>query len=116
MAEDVGWGASLATECAQMPNRDWATLCIDREKAFDRLPWDLMFKLLKAMGAPAGWVRPLENLLPRLRRRIRIGRWIGNPFGNSNSWPQGLGTAIHAMNALMAVWAIRLQNRIPWPW
>eukprot|EP00973_Karenia_brevis_P067161 9339367-Karenia_brevis.AAC.1 len=65
------------------------------------------------MGIPARLMRPLRSMYGQLRRRFKILGGVGDEFVCTNGILQGCPISVILVNALMAVWARHVEDRVP---
>ena len=84
---------------------------MDREKCFDRLPWEVMYELEVSAGYPPKWVDADRRYNRELKSAFRFGSAVGEWWTATNSFRQGCSGAVRRVTLLMAIW-IRRQTYI----
>ena len=77
---------------------------LDYTKCFDRVPHEVMLRLVSEMGLPLLLVRPIRAMYQGLRRRFRVGASVGQAFLSTNGILQGCPLSVVLFNALASVW------------
>eukprot|EP00663_Eupelagonemidae_sp_cell21sb_P003986 gene3986-4954_t len=65
------------------------------------------------MGMEERILAPLRTMYNRLRRRFRVAGGLGEEFQATNGILQGCPLSVVALNALVAVWAKAVADRVP---
>jgi hypothetical protein len=81
--------AQEAFEWAEEDNQDLVLLLLDFEKAFDRIEWDFLFKVLAVLGFSDTWVRWVKSLYKAASSVIKVNDTIGLDFPLERSVRQG---------------------------
>ena len=76
----------------------------DFAKCFDRIPHGIMLRLVGEMGLPTELLRPIGAMYAGLRRRFRMGAFVGQSFRSTNGILQGCPLSVVLLNALLSVW------------
>ena len=94
---------SAEFEIAMLNGEDLTGMAVDLSKAFDNIPVDVTFALLKALGMDPGLHRALQGFYKQLMRRFKIGACVGESFRSTNGILQGCPLSVMLLNALMSV-------------
>ncbi|KAJ9462177.1 hypothetical protein DIPPA_05567 [Diplonema papillatum] len=73
-------------------------------KCFDRLPHEIMFRLMEVMGLDPGVLRAMKAVYGSMQRHFKTARAVGEPFVATNGILQGCPLSVLFLNALIAVW------------
>eukprot|EP00660_Eupelagonema_oceanica_P019763 gene19763-biopygen20777 len=112
--EDVYWEIALRMEEAVLKGLPFGGLPYDSEKAFDRIPQQIMMTLMEKLGLHQRISAPLRAMYKGLRRRFRItGTAVGQEFSATNGILQGCPVSVICLNALIAVWAKAVEAEAP---
>ncbi len=68
----------LDLDCALLAGDALQGICLDLQKAFDRIPRDLVYKLMEAFGLPEEFVCTFESYYPprRASRPLPTVSWV----------------------------------------
>ena len=113
MTMDIVWVVTLLIEHAHCYSQGKAGYFLDREKCFDRLPWEITFELERATGFPPKWTEADRRLNAGLRTAFRLGPLVGPFWTSTNSFRQGLASSVRRVTLVMAVWVRRQLNTLP---
>jgi len=94
---------SLEFEQAVLDGTEMRGVAFDLAKAFDNVPQEIMFRLLAKFGADVRIINGLRGMYQQVKRRFRIGAYVGEAFTATNGILQGCPLSIMMLNALMAV-------------
>ena len=86
---------------------------MDREKCFDRLPWEVMYELEMSAGYHTTWSDADRRYNKDLKSAFRSGTAVGELWNATNSFRQGCSGAVRRVTLLMAIWIRRQTNTIP---
>eukprot|EP00660_Eupelagonema_oceanica_P000665 gene665-biopygen12615 len=112
--EDVYWEIALRMEEAVLKGLPFGGLPYDSEKAFDRVPQQIVMTLMEKLGLHQRISAPLRAMYNGLRRRFRItGTAVGREFAATNGILQGCPVSVICLNALIAVWAKTVEAEAP---
>ena len=64
-------------------------LSLDAEKAFDRVNWEFLFRLLDKFGFHQIFIKTIKALYNKPKARVKINGAISNPFGLERGTRQG---------------------------
>ena len=92
-------------------NHHIAGLSFDLSKAFDRIPRELLGKLLQQMSMPSCVLLPYMNLLRFATRRFKLGPWLDKSQPIYGGILQGCPLSMIAINAVVNIW-LRLLSQI----
>ena len=102
--EDAFWGTALDVEHALLMDEPLSGCSIDFQKAFDRVPKDIVFALAEHMGFPAQVLQALKSMYCNLTRHFRIGAFVGKGFKSTRGILQGCPLSVVLLNIIMEVW------------
>lgn len=93
-------------------NKEAAVLCIDQEKAFDRINWNYMFTMLEKLGIPPKFIQWVKLLYSNPVSCVIVNNFIGRPFQVSRGIRQGcpLSPLLYAVCAEGLGTLIRINN------
>eukprot|EP00660_Eupelagonema_oceanica_P019356 gene19356-biopygen31077 len=112
--EDVYWEIALRMEEAVLKGLPFGGLPYDSEKAFDRIPQQILMTLMESLGLHQRISAPLRTMYKGLRRRFRVtGAAVGQEFSATNGILQGCPVSVICLNALIAVWAKAVESESP---
>eukprot|EP00660_Eupelagonema_oceanica_P019456 gene19456-biopygen3601 len=112
--EDVYWEIALRMEEAVLKGLPFGGLPYDSEKAFDRIPQQILMTLMESLGLHQRISAPLRAMYKGLRRRFRVtGTAVGQEFRATNGILQGCPVSVICLNALIAVWAKAVESEAP---
>lgn len=94
---------SLAFEEAELHGAQVRGVAIDLAKAFDNIPIEVAFQVLQAFGIDDKLMRAIRGIYSQVKRRFKIGGYVGKPFTSTNGILQGCPVSVMLLNALMAV-------------
>ena len=57
-----------------------AIVCLDQEKAYDRIDLTYLWRVLKAFSFPTQFITRTKNLYSRAATAIRVNGFLSNPF------------------------------------
>ncbi|KAJ9462593.1 hypothetical protein DIPPA_09399 [Diplonema papillatum] len=103
-ADDVMYAIGLRIEHAAECGKPLFGLSVDFMKCFDRLPHEIMFRLMEVMGLDPGVLRAMEVVYGSMQRHFKTARAVGEPFVATNGILQGCPLSVLFLNALIAVW------------
>ena len=103
-------GVTLAFEKAILNGEPLTGIAIDLAKAFDNVPQEIMFEVLRAFGADSGLLQGMRAMYEQINRRFKIGRYVGAEFRATNGILQGCPLSVMMLNALMAVLHLALDE------
>ena len=83
---------------------------IDLSKAFDHIPRDLLYPLLRRGGFPARILGPYRNFQERLKVFYTIGEHAGEVHSRNRSIPQGDPWSMMEMAYLMRPWILKMKS------
>ena len=86
---------------------------MDREKCFDRLPWDITFELEKSCGFPTQWTEADRRFNVELQSCFQFGKLVGPWWSATNAFRQGLASSVRRVLLLMGVWVRRQTRMLP---
>ena len=90
-----------------------AGLSFDLSKAFDRVPRELLGKILRQMAMPSRVLGPYMYMLRHATRRYKLGSSLDKPQALFGGILQGCPLAMLSMNALCNVWLSSLSHVAP---
>ena len=90
-----------------------AGLSFDLVKAFDRIPRELLGRILSKMSMPANVLKPYLGMLRSATRRYKIGVSLDKPRQIFGGILQGCPLSMIALNAVVNVWLQMLNERVP---
>ena len=90
-----------------------AGLSLDLNKAFDRVPRELLFSLLSRMGLSPLVAGPYIDMLRRCSRRYKISGFLDRPSPLYGGILQGCPLSMMALNAFVSVWLRHLDVEAP---
>ncbi|KAJ9441972.1 Retrovirus-related Pol polyprotein from type-2 retrotransposable element R2DM [Diplonema papillatum] len=103
-ADDVMYAIGLRIEHAAECGKPLFGLSVDFMKCFDRLPHEIMFRLMEVMGLDPGVLRAMKAVYGSMQRHFKTARAVGEPFVATNGILQGCPLSVLFLNALIAVW------------
>ena len=90
-----------------------ASLSFDLSKAFDRVPRDLLGKILGRMSMPTCVLAPYMDMLRHATRRYKIGVCLDLEHQIWGGILQGCPVSILAMNAVVNIWLLATSSAVP---
>eukprot|EP00660_Eupelagonema_oceanica_P019190 gene19190-biopygen18435 len=112
--EDLYWELALKLEEALLKGDPFGGASLDSEKAFDRIPQEILMNLMTQLGLHDRLTAPLRAMYRGLRRRFRVtGTAVGEEFSATNGILQGCPISVVCLNALIAVWAKAVEEEAP---
>ena len=78
-------------------------VAVDLAKDFDNRPVEITFAVLEAMGMDRKIMLTLKAMYTQLRRRFKIGKYVGDGFCSTNGILQGCPLSVMLLNAVMCV-------------
>ncbi|KAJ9441979.1 hypothetical protein DIPPA_13869, partial [Diplonema papillatum] len=79
-ADDVMYAIGLRIEHAAECGKPLFGLSVDFMKCFDRLPHEIMFRLMEVMGLDPGVLRAMKAVYGSMQRHFKTARAVGEPF------------------------------------
>ena len=110
---DIIFQLMLRIEQAQHGGGCVAGTSFDAEKFFDKIVWEIVFPLLREIGAPAAFVDTLRNFTENLCRYFSLGPSCGNCWRSTNSVMQGCALSIVLVSLLCTIWALDVVEKVP---
>lgn len=110
--EDVFWVLALQVEAALLDGRHLYGLKFDFAKCFDRLPHNVLLKLVQRMGMSSRILGPLNTMYLKLVRRFKFAGSVGKEFKATNGILQGCPISVILLNALLSVWARAVEAEV----
>ena len=101
---------SLVFEEAILDGKPMNGVAIDLAKAFDNVPVDIVFKVCEEMGMDKGLWSALRGMYRQIRRRFKIGSYVGQDFKDTNGILQGCPLSVMLLNVLMAILTIQVEG------
>ena len=95
-------------------NKQGAVLCIDQEKAFDRVEWNFLFSVMDKVGIPASLINWISILYSNPSSSIIVNNFMSEPFVVSRGIRQGcpLSPLLYAISAEGLSSLIRTEKRL----
>ena len=73
-------GSTTHLQRARTNKQEMVIVELDYYKFFDKIDPNFMYQFMSKLGFRQTMLKPVHDLNTRLRRRIRIGRHLGDPF------------------------------------
>ena len=102
--EDLLWYLCAKMEEALIDNTPIYLASFDYQKCFDRVPQEIMFRLVEQLGLPQNMMRPIRGMYKKLGRRFKLPAGLGQEWFATNGILQGCPLSVIFLNALVAVW------------
>ena len=109
--EDAFWDTALEIEYSLLSGEDIAGCSIDLQKAFDRVPRDIVFAIAAHMGFPPQVLGALRNMHDELDRHFRVGMFVGRAFRSTRGILQGCPLSVALLNIIMEVWCRLISSK-----
>ena len=87
-------------------------IAIDLSKAFDNIPIDITFAVCQKLGMDKKLFDALKGMYSQIKRRFKIGEFVGQCFKDTNGILQGCPLSVMLLNALMAVLSAKLETTL----
>eukprot|EP00755_Sulcionema_specki_P034265 Sspe_Gene.102540::Locus_78153_Transcript_1_1_Confidence_1.000_Length_1099::g.102540::m.102540 len=113
-AEEVSWCLALRVELARRGKGRGVLHGVefDLAKAFDSIPWNIIYRLAEVRGMAPGVLGALEAAGRGMRRRFRVGPSLGEGMTPANGVMQGCPLSPILMNLVMTEWARLVERRV----
>lgn len=102
---DPSWISSAAAEHAWLSHAHRVGFSLDLAKAFDRVPHQILHRLLTASGLPANFCDAWLSAIRGAKKFLKSAYGLGRPFHVNRGLPQGDALACFGMNLIMSVWS-----------
>eukprot|EP00661_Eupelagonemidae_sp_cell13_P004257 gene4256-1569_t len=111
---DVWWDLCLNLEYSMLTEQEIGGLMLDWASCFDRIPRDIMFKLLTALGIDHTILAGMKAAYKQMNMRYKFGSFVGEQWQPQGaSILQGCAMSVIGINALQAVWSKAVVGRVP---
>lgn len=94
---------SLAFEQAALDGTPLHGVAVDLSKAFDNVPVEIVFAIMRELGMDERVCRPLRAMYHQIQRRFKISGFVGDAFRSTNGILQGCPLSVMLLNAIMMV-------------
>ena len=89
--------------CINNENKQGALLCIDQEKAFDRIEWNYLFGIMGKMGIPQSLINWVNILYSNPCSSVLINQFITEPFCVTRGIRQGCPCPLYSIRSVRKV-------------
>ncbi|KAJ9444445.1 Retrovirus-related Pol polyprotein from type-1 retrotransposable element R2 [Diplonema papillatum] len=111
--QEVYWLLAAKMEAALLNDEDLFAVAFDYSKCFDRIPQEIMLKLVEDMGLPPSVLNAVRGMYRQLRRRFKLPAGLGKEFKATNGILQGCPLSVIFLNALVSVWMYLVEEEVP---
>ena len=87
---------------------------VDLEKAFDRVPWDVIWWAMRKLGIDEWLVRLVQSMYKDVRSRVRVGDGHSEEFGVGVGVHQG--SVLSPLLFIIVLEALSREFRTGYPW
>ncbi|PPQ66475.1 hypothetical protein CVT24_007049, partial [Panaeolus cyanescens] len=70
----------MLTHLCEVKDINGAIICLDQEKAYDKIRHDYLWEVLKAFNFPTKFINMIQNLYANAHTRVMINGVMSNPF------------------------------------
>ena len=88
-------------------------ISFDLAKAFDRIPRELLGRILRRMSLPSCVLRPYMGMLRKATRRYKLGVCLDAPQTVYGGILQGCPLSMMALNCVVNIWLRSLSDKVP---
>ena len=82
-------------------------------KAFDRVPVHILLSLASELGVSEGIVSALSGMYKQLKRRWKVGPFVGEEFESTNGILQGCPLSVVLLNMMVHIWVKAVEHHEP---
>ncbi|KAJ9456836.1 Retrovirus-related Pol polyprotein from type-1 retrotransposable element R2 [Diplonema papillatum] len=111
--QEVYWLLAAKMEAALLNDEDLFAVAFDYSKCFDRIPQEIMLKLVEDMGLPPSVLNAVRGMYRQLRRWFKLPAGLGKEFKATNGILQGCPLSVIFLNALVSVWMYLVEEEVP---
>ena len=103
---------SLYLEKALLDGDPGFGIAVDLAKAFDNVPIAITFEICRKMGMAPEILQALRGMYKQIKRRFKIGTYVGEAFVSTNGILQGCPLSVMLLNALMCTLTLCLEDHV----
>ncbi|KAJ9436815.1 Retrovirus-related Pol polyprotein from type-1 retrotransposable element R2 [Diplonema papillatum] len=107
---DVVFEIASQIEEALLTGKELYGVALDFAKCFDKVPRDVVLKLVGDLGLHERILGPLRDVYARLRRRYKLHMGLGDIFYTTNGILQGCPLSVILINALLSIVVRRVDD------
>ncbi|KAJ9451436.1 Retrovirus-related Pol polyprotein from type-1 retrotransposable element R2 [Diplonema papillatum] len=107
---DVVFEIASQIEEALLTGKELYGVALDFAKCFDKVPRDIVLKLVGELGLHERILGPLRDIYARLRRRYKLHMGVGGVFFTTNGILQGCPLSVILINALLSIVVRRVDD------
>ncbi|KAJ9463806.1 Retrovirus-related Pol polyprotein from type-1 retrotransposable element R2 [Diplonema papillatum] len=100
----------MAIEEALLTGKDLYGVALDFAKCFDKVPRDIVLKLVGELGLHERILGPLRDIYAQVRRRYKLHMGVGGVFFTTNGILQGCPLSVILINALLSIVVRRVDD------
>ena len=108
-AEELAWELALELEAAEALSESIAGAALDWRKAYDHVDLHTLPAILQRAGVPQ-WLYAPALAAYSARRRVRVGRAVGDPWTPSRGILPGCALAVFFLSVLTWPWQRRTRS------